>query len=65
MNDNAPSSCLVLLEVPCETPNIEYIAKIVNDLIESTIFAERSILDVFLGSEYVSDYLRVFSIVID
>ena len=39
-------------------------AKIVNGLIQSTIFAECSILDASLGSEYVSDYPEAFSIII-
>ena len=29
---------------------------------QSTIFAESSILDVLLGSEYVSDYPEAFSV---
>ena len=39
--------------------------KIVNGIIQSTIFAKSSILDVSLGSEYVSDYPDVFSIIIN
>ena len=35
---------------------MKYFAKIVNEKIYSTIFAKRFILDVSLGSEYVSDY---------
>ena len=40
-------------------------AKIVNGWIQSTIFVENSILDVSLGSEYVSDYPEAFSIIIN
>ena len=40
-------------------------AKIVNGWIQSTIFVESSILDVSLDSEYVSDYLEAFSIIIN
>ena len=37
--------------------------KIVNGWIQATIFAKRSILDVLLCSEYISDYLGVSSII--
>ena len=40
-------------------------AKIVNGWIQSTIFAESSILDISLSSEHVSDYLEAFSILIN
>ena len=40
-------------------------AKIVNGWIQSTILSERSILDVSLGSECVSDYPEAFSNVIN
>ena len=67
MNNNAPSFSLDLPEahLPCETPNMEYFAKIVNDRIHSTKFAKASILDILLGSEYVSDYLVNFSIILN
>ena len=67
INDNAPSFSLVLPEVhlTCEAPNMECFAKIVHGWIQSTIFAISSILDVLLGSEYVSDYLGVFYIIMN
>ena len=40
-------------------------AKIVNGWIQPTILAECSILDVSLGSEYVSDYPGAFYIIIN
>ena len=40
-------------------------AKIANRWIQSTIFAESSILDASLGSEYLSDCLEAFSIIIN
>ena len=49
---------------PFKTPNMKCFAKIVNGWIESTIFAERFILDLSLGSEGVSDYPEAFSIII-
>ena len=57
INDNAPSFCLVLSEahLPCETPNIACFAKLANGWIQSTTFAKSSILDVWLGSKYVSE----------
>ena len=45
--------------------SMKYSAKIVNGWIQSTIFAEKSILDVSLGSEYVSDYPEALSIIIN
>ena len=65
INDKVPSFSLDLAkaQIPCETPKMECFAKIANSWIQSTIFANNSILDVLLSSEYVSDYLRVFSII--
>ena len=40
-------------------------AKILIGWIQSLLFAESSILDVLLGSEYISDYPEVFSIIIN
>ena len=39
---------------PCQTSKIESFAKIVNGFMPLTIFAKRSILDVWQGSEYAS-----------
>ena len=66
-NDNAPIFLLDLPEayLPCETPNMECFAKIVNGWVQSTIFAKSFILNLLLGSEYVSDYLGVFSIIMN
>ena len=62
INNSAPSFSLDLAEthLPCETPNTECLAKIFNDRIHLTKFTKGSTLDVLLGSEYVSDYLRFF-----
>ena len=63
ISDNAPGFCLAISETylwPCETPNMKCFAKIINGWIQSTIFVENSILDVSLGSEYVSDYQKLF-----
>ena len=66
-NDNAPIFSLDLPEayLPFETPNIECFAKIVSGWIQSTIFAKSFILDLLLGSEYVSDYVGGFSIIMN
>ena len=40
-------------------------AKIVNGWIQSTIFRESSILDISLGSDYVSDYSEAFAVIIN
>ena len=45
--------------------NMKCFPKIVNSWIQSTIFAKSSILDISLGSEYVSDYPEALSIVIN
>ena len=41
---------------------IKCFVEIVNDWMQSTIFAKSSILDVLLAFAYVSDYLEEFSI---
>ena len=41
---------------PCQTFKTECFVKIVNGLKQWTIFAKRSILDVWQGVEYVSRY---------
>ena len=67
-SNNTPGFCLALSEAYswlCEAPYMKCLAKIVNSWIQSTIFAESSILDVSLGSEYISDYLEAFSIITD
>ena len=48
-----------------KTLNMKCFTKAVNDLIQSTIFAQSSILNVSLGGEYVSDYREAFSIISD
>ena len=68
ISKNARGFCLALSEAyskPCETHNIKCFAKTVKGWIQSTIFEESSILDVLLGSEYVSDYPEAFSIIIN
>ena len=68
IGDNAPQFSLALLEAywwPCETSNMKCFAKIVNDWIQSKLFADSSILDVSLGFRYVSDYPEDFSIIIN
>ena len=49
----------------CETPNMECFAKIVNSWMQSTIFVKSSILDALLGSEYISNCLGVFFIIMN
>ena len=44
---------------------MERFVKTVNGWIHSTNFAEASILYVWLGFEYISDYLEVFSIIVN
>ena len=44
-------------------PNMKCFNEIVNGWIQSTIFAKSSILDVSLGSKYVSDYPDDFSFI--
>ena len=39
---------------PCQTTNMEYFAKIVNDFQRLAIFAKRSILDIWEGCEYAN-----------
>ena len=39
---------------PCQTPKIECFVQIVNSFQSLTIFAKSSILDIWLGSEYVA-----------
>ena len=67
INNNAPSFSLDLPEahLPCETPDMECFAKIVNGRKHSTKYAKGSILVILLGSEYVSDYIEVFSIIMN
>ena len=68
IGENAPQFCLALLETyswPCETSNMKCFAKIINDWIQSKMFAEGSILDVSLGFRYVFDYPEAFSIIIN
>ena len=65
-SDNALGFCLVLSETYsqyCETPSMKCFPKIANGWAQSTIFAKSFILDVSLGSQYVSDYPEVFSII--
>ena len=64
INNNVPSFSKDLPEahLPCQTPNMECFAKIVNCGIHTTKVAKDSILYVLLGSEYVSDYLGVLFI---
>ena len=52
---NAPSFSLDLIKVhlPCETPNMECFAKIVNGRTNSSKFVKGSILDILMDSEYV------------
>ena len=63
--DSSPNFCEISDIAPqiCETPNIRCFAKIANGSIQSTIFAKSSILDVSLGSEYVSVYLGDFFVI--
>ena len=65
INNNALSFSvdLPVAHLPCETPNMECFAKLINDWIHSTKFGKSYILDVLLGSECVSDYLWFFSII--
>ena len=46
-----------------KTPNMKCFTKTVNGLIQSTISAQISILNVSLGGEYVSDYPEAFFII--
>ena len=64
----ASSFCLVLSEAhlqPCETLYMERFGQIVNGWIQSIKFAKSSILDVWISSEYMSDYIGPFTIVIN
>ena len=42
---------------PFETSKMECFAKIVNEFYTLTVFTKRSILDIWQGSEYASDFL--------
>ena len=60
INDITLGFYLALSEIypePCGAFQMERIAKIVNGWIPLTFFAKSSVLDVWLGSEYVSVYL--------
>ena len=49
---------------PSQTFKMERFSKMVNGWILLTFFAKNFILDVWLGSEHVSDYPGIFSIIV-
>ena len=64
----APSFYLVLSEEyskPTQTSKKERLAKLVDGWIPLTVFAKSFLLDVWLGSEYVSHYPGTFSIIVN
>ena len=46
---------VVLVLGPCQTSKTECLVKIVNGFYPLTIFAKRSIIDIWMSSEYASD----------
>ena len=59
LTSNLPS---VSYSETCQTCKMEYFAKIVNGFETLTIFAKRSVLDVWQGFEYASSSHQIFTI---
>ena len=66
-NIQSSTFCLVLSgkHFLCEASDVKCFAKMVTGWTQITIFAKTFILDVWLDSEYVSDYPGAFSIIIN